>query len=402
MSDSDKFNDLPSQHAVRFQLHSTDAAIAARRATLITPHGNVDLPTFMPVGTLGAVKGVPIDRVRATGAQMVLGNTYHLALRPGEQTVAKLGGLHAFMGWDGPILTDSGGFQVFSLAERMEIDERGARFQSHIDGAPIELTPERSIEIQQALGSDVAMQLDEVPALPATRDTVAAAMQRSIRWAIRCQDHAARSASHRGRQSLFAIVQGGLEADLRQESAEQLVERNFAGYAIGGLSVGEPAEAMYATIEATTPHLPADRPRYLMGVGKPEDLLEGISRGVDMFDCVMPTRNGRNALAFTDEGPVRLRNSCHTEDPRPLEADCPCPACQRSRGYLAHLFRAKEMLGPVLLSIHNLTYYQRLMAGARAAIEQNRFSEFIRQKQAGWQAGAEKAEGGRQKAEEGN
>lgn len=388
MADTVTKTNPQSSHAVRFEQHCTCSATAARRATLVTSHGKVDLPTFMPVGTLGAVKGVPIDRVRASGAQMVLGNTYHLALRPGEQTVAKLGGLHEFMGWDGPILTDSGGFQVFSLADRMKIDEQGARFQSHIDGAPVELTPERSIEIQQALGSDVAMQFDEVPALPATRDIVAAAMQRSLRWAVRCQAQANRSEPHRERQSLFAIVQGGLEADLRRESAEQLVERDFAGYAIGGLSVGEPADEMYATIEATTPHLPADRPRYLMGVGKPEDLLEGISRGVDMFDCVMPTRNGRNALAFTDTGPVRLRNSCHIEDPRPLEADCPCPACQRSRGYLAHLFRAKEMLGPVLLSIHNLTYYQRLMAGARTAIESDRYQQFMQQKQAGWRDGA--------------
>ncbi|MEM6331246.1 MAG: tRNA guanosine(34) transglycosylase Tgt [Planctomycetota bacterium] len=364
-------------HSVTLELLNTDGR--ARRSRLSTPHGTVELPAFMPVGTLGAVKAVEIDRVRETGAQMVLGNTYHLAERPGEATVARLGGLHRFMGWDGPILTDSGGFQVFSLAHRMQIDERGARFRSHVDGSPIELTPERSVAIQEQLGSDVAMVLDQVPPLPSSRGVVAEAMARSTRWARRCQQ-----AATRADQSLLAIVQGGLEEDLRRESAEQLVELDFAGYAIGGLSVGEPPEQMYAAIEATTPHLPAGRPRYLMGVGSPTDLLECVDRGVDMFDCVMPTRNGRNALAFTDEGPLRLRNRVHVEDPRPLEPGCPCPACRRSRGYLAHLFRAKEMLGPILLSIHNLTYYQRLMAGVRAAIEAGRYAEFKRAKLSGW------------------
>ena len=367
------------EHSVRYELLSTEPTTAARRGRLHTPHGAVELPAFMPVGTLGAVKGVEIERVRDTGAQMVLGNTYHLALRPGDETVERLGGLHAFMGWDGPILTDSGGFQVFSLAHRRKIDERGARFQSHIDGSPVELTPERSIEIQQRLGSDIAMVFDHVPPLPSPRDVVADAMERSTRWARRCQEHASRED-----QSLFAIVQGGLETDLRRESAEQLVEMGFAGYAIGGLSVGEPPEEMYAAIEATTPFLPDDRPRYLMGVGTPQDLLEGIERGVDMFDCVMPTRNGRNALAFTDEGPLRLRNQQHIDDPRPLDPSCPSPASRHSRGYLAHLFRAKEMLGPILLSIHNLTYYQRLMADTRLAIEEQRFAEFKRDKLRGW------------------
>lgn len=333
----------------------------------------------MPVGTAGAVKGVEIDRVRETGAHMVLGNTYHLALRPGEATVEQLGGLHSFMGWQGPILTDSGGFQVFSLAARMKIDERGARFRSQVNGDPVDLTPERSVDIQQALGSDVAMVLDHVPPLPSPRDVIAQTMQRSIRWAARCQRHATRED-----QSLFAIVQGGLEVDLRQESAQQLVEMDFAGYAIGGLSVGETPAEMYAAIDATVPHLPTNRPRYLMGVGTPVDLLEAIGRGVDMFDCVMPTRNGRNASAFTDEGALRMRNQKHIHDDRPLDPDCPCPACQRSRGYLAHLFRAKEMLGPILLSIHNLTYYQRLMAAARAAIEAGRFGEFRAEKLSQW------------------
>ncbi len=336
----------------------------------------------MPVGTVGTVKGVDIARVAETGAQMILGNTYHLALRPGAEVVEKLGGLHAFSGWRGPMLTDSGGFQVFSLAKRVKITEEGATFQSHLDGSPLHLTPEESIRIQEQLGSDIAMQLDHVIALPAKRDAIADAMERSVRWAARC-----RQAATRVGQSVFAIVQGGLEEDLRRESAERLVELGFAGYAIGGLSVGETMDQMLRTLEATTPALPQDRPRYLMGVGRPEDLLASIERGIDMFDCVMPTRNGRNALAFTDEGPLRLRNECHAADPRPLEEACPCPACQHSRGYLRHLFQAKEMLGPILLSIHNLTYYQRLMAGAREAIAADRFSQYHAEKKAGWSVG---------------
>ncbi|MEM8865915.1 MAG: tRNA guanosine(34) transglycosylase Tgt [Planctomycetota bacterium] len=372
-----------SIHAVGFELLGADPSCAARRARLHTPHGSVELPTFMPVGTVGAVKGVEVDRVRETGAQIVLGNTYHLTQRPGEETVAKLGGLHRFTGWTGPMLTDSGGFQVFSLSSSVKVDEQGATFQSQHNGDRIHLTPERSVEIQEALGSDIAMVLDHVPPLPSTRDVIADTMQRSVRWARRCQEHALRDGVSE-RQSLFAIVQGGLEDDLRQESAEQLVEMEFAGYAVGGLSVGEAPEEMYRAIEATTPFLPQDRPRYLMGVGTPTDLLEAIGRGIDMFDCVMPTRNGRNGLAFTAHGPLRLRNRRHVYDTRPLEEDCPCPACQRSRGYLAHLFRAKEMLGPILLSIHNLTYYQRLMAGAREAIEAGRFLEFKQAKQGDW------------------
>ena len=364
-----------------YELLHTDAHCSARLGRLTTPHGTVDLPTFMPVGTVGTVKGLDIERVAQTGAQVILGNTYHLALRPGAELVAQLGGLHTFSGWQGPLLTDSGGFQVFSLAKRVDITEEGARFQSHIDGSPLHLTPEESIAIQEQLGSDIAMQLDHVIALPADRQAIADAMQRSIRWAARCQ-----AAAKRADQSIFAIVQGGLEEDLRRESAEQLVELNFAGYAVGGLSVGEAPEEMYRTIEATLPALPTDRPRYLMGVGRPEDLLESIYRGIDMFDCVMPTRNGRNALAFTDEGPLRLRNQCHAADPRPLDEQCPCLACRHSRGYLRHLFAAKEMLGPILLSLHNLTYYQRLMTGAREAIAEDRFSAYRSKKLAGWAA----------------
>jgi queuine tRNA-ribosyltransferase len=358
-------------HAVRYELLHVDMQTGARRGRLHTPHGTVELPAFMPVGTVGTVKGVDVGRLRETGAQMVLGNTYHLGLRPGPEIVAKLGGLHGMSGWTGPMLTDSGGFQVFSLAERVKIDERGAKFQSHIDGSLVDLTPERSVEIQAALGADVAMVLDHVVALPSPPSLIHEAMERSVRWAKRCQAHATR-----GDQSFFAIVQGGLDPELRRQSAAALTALDFAGYAIGGLSVGETPVEMDAAISATTPHLPADRPRYLMGVGTPRDLLAAIERGVDMFDCVMPTRNGRNALAFTADGPLRLRNSQHAEDLAPLEADCPCPACRHSRGYLRHLFQAGEMLGPILLSIHNLTFYQRLMAAARAAIEQNRFARF--------------------------
>ncbi|MEN0110971.1 MAG: tRNA guanosine(34) transglycosylase Tgt [Planctomycetota bacterium] len=364
---------------MRFELLGADPS-GARRGRLLTPHGAVETPTFMPVGTVGAVKCVTIEQVEATAAQMVLGNTYHLALRPGDEAVEALGGLHTLSGWRGPMLTDSGGFQVFSLAERREIDERGVRFRSHVNGDPVDLTPERSVEIQQRLGADVAMQLDEVIEIPAPREEVRRAMLRSVRWAERCQ-----AAATRADQSLFGIVQGGLDAELRHESAEALVALDFAGYAIGGLSVGEPPPDMYRTIAATTPHLPADRPRYLMGVGTPDDLLEAIERGVDMFDCVMPTRNGRNGLAYTAEGPLRLKNAVHRLDTRPLEEDCPCIACRRhSRGYLRHLIMAGELLGQTLLSIHNLTFYQRLMADARAAIERGEFAAFKRDRQAAW------------------
>jgi queuine tRNA-ribosyltransferase len=362
-----------------FELLHQDATSRARRSRLVTPRGAIELPTFMPVGTVGTVKGLTIDQVRATGAQMILGNTYHLALRPGAEIVAHHGGLHEFTGWRGPILTDSGGFQLFSLAQTTKITERGAVFRSHIDGSRLELTPERSVAIQEQLGSDVAMVLDHVVALPADKGTVRDAMERSLRWARRC-----REAATRPDQALFGIVQGGLEPELRVECAEKLAELDFVGYAIGGLSVGEEPAEMYRIIEATTPAMPANRPRSLMGEGRPEDLLEAVARGVEMFDCVMPTRNGRNALAFTDEGPLRLRNAKHARDREPLEANCPCPACRHSRGYLRHLFQAGEMLGPVLLSAHNLTYYQRLLAGARAAIEEDRFDAYRQEKRAGW------------------
>jgi queuine tRNA-ribosyltransferase len=367
-----------------FEILHQDFGSAARLSTFATPHGTVEMPTFMPVGTQGTVKGVDPGRLRETGAQIILSNTYHLTLRPGEQAIAALGGLHAFMGWDGPILTDSGGFQVFSLAERMTIDEQGVRFRSHIDGALVELTPERAVAIQEQLGSDVAMVLDHVVGLPNNRDLVAEAMRRSVRWAERCQ-----AAATRRDQILFAIVQGGLDAELRAESAEKLRALDFFGYAIGGLSVGESQQEMLAAVDMTVPMLPHDRPRYLMGVGRPIDLLEAIARGVDLFDCVMPTRNGRNALAFTDAGPVRLRNQQHTQDRQPIDAACPCIACRRSRGYLRHMFQANEMLGPMLVSIHNLTYYQRLLAEARQAIAEDRFAAFAGERRRGWEMAEE-------------
>lgn len=365
-----------------FRLLAADAHTAARRGVFTTPRGDVQTPAFMPVGTQGTVKGLTMDMVRATGAEMILGNTYHLALRPGAEVVQKLGGLHRFSGWDGPILTDSGGFQLFSLAQMTRISEEGAVFRSHIDGSIFELSPERAIEIQEQLGSDVAMVLDHVVALPNEDAIVRDACERTVRWAARC-----RAAARRPEQAQFAIVQGGLNPELRAWCAAQLAELQFPGYAIGGLSVGESPEDMYRVLDGACPHLPQNAPRYLMGVGRPEDILEAIRRGVDLFDCVMPTRNGRNALAFTDRGPVRMRNLKHATDDRPLEEQCPCPACGRSRGYLRHLFMAGEMLGPTLLSAHNLTYYQRLVTGARDAIANGRFDEYHREKQHGWESG---------------
>ncbi len=337
------------------------------------------MPAFMPVGTQATVKGLEIQQLRATGTQMVLANTYHLTLRPGEQIVAALGGLHRFMGWDGPILTDSGGFQLYSLAKMTKVSEAAAVFRSHVDGRLLELSPERAVQIQEALGSDVAMVLDHVVGLPNEPEVIRDAAERTVRWARRC-----REASRRDDQALFGIIQGGLDPDLRASCAEQLAQIGFAGYALGGLSVGERPDQMLRIVEATIPSTPADCPRYLMGVGRPEDLLEAVGRGIDLFDCVMPTRNGRNAMAFTDQGTLRLRNVQYESDPRPLQEGCPCPACRRSRGYVRHLFMAGEMLGPILLSIHNITYYQRLLAEGRAAIVADRFEQFRAEKLRGW------------------
>jgi queuine tRNA-ribosyltransferase len=363
----------------RFELHHTDAQCAARRGTFHTPHGPVELPAFMPVGTQAAIKALTIDQVRSTGAQMILGNTYHLALRPGEEVIRELGGLHRFMGWDGPILTDSGGFQLYSLAQNTKVTEEAAVFRSHIDGRLLELSPERAIAIQEALGSDVAMVLDHVIALPADDNAIRDACDRTIRWANRC-----RAAAKRTDQAQFAIIQGGLNPELRVWCTRQLTDLDFPGYAVGGLSVGESPNQMYQILDVVCPAMPADKPRYLMGVGTPQDLLNAIRRGIDLFDCVMPTRNGRNALAFTDSGPLRLRNQIHQRDDRPLEENCPCLACRHSRAYLRHLFLADEMLGPILLTHHNLTYYQRLLSDARRAIEEDRFLPFFESRISGW------------------
>ncbi len=358
--------------AFRFTLLTSDPHSSARLGRIETRRGAIDTPVFMPVGTQGTVKGMCIDQVQSTGAQIILGNTYHLALRPGSERVQRLGGLHKFMGWPAPILTDSGGFQIFSLAGLTKISEHGAKFRSHVDGSLLELTPEESIAIQERLGSDIAMVLDHVVALPAERSKVEEAMQRSTRWAERCL-----KASRVEEQAKFAIVQGGLDAELRRLSATSLAEMPFDGFAVGGLSVGEEPAEMYRVIGETTPHLPADKPRYLMGVGRPIDLLEGIARGIDMFDCVMPTRNGRNALAFTWDGTLRLRNAVHSDDSRPIDETCPCLGCRHSRAYIRHLFIAKEMLGPILLTHHNLVFYQRLMSAARQQIAAGNFQQWL-------------------------
>lgn len=374
--------------AFAFQLLCTDDTTAARRGTMLTRYGAVETPAFMPVGTQGTVKGLSADLLRQTGTLMVLANTYHLALRPGADVVHALGGLHRMMDWDGAILTDSGGFQVFSLQSLTRVDDHGVVFRSHIDGSVIDLTPERVVDLQALLGSDVAMVLDHVVQLPSDPKVVEDACRRTVVWAERSRAAIAPNTN----QALFAIVQGGLDPKLRQWCAEQLVAMDFTGYAIGGLSVGERPEQMYAMLDATCPALPAQRPRYLMGVGRPEDILAGIARGIDLFDCVMPTRNARNALAFTDQGPVRLRNAAHRMDMRPIEPDCPCIACRHSRGYLRHLFMTREMLGPILLTAHNVTYYQRLVAGARQAISAGTYADFWRQKMAGWTNAADRGQ----------
>ncbi|MDB5416145.1 MAG: tRNA-guanine(34) transglycosylase [Rubritepida sp.] len=344
----------------------------ARAGLLRTAHGEVPTPVFMPVGTAGTVKAMTADAVRETGARMVLGNTYHLMLRPGAERVERLGGLHRFMDWHGPILTDSGGFQVMSLSGLRKMDEDGVTFQSHVDGSKHRLTPERSVEIQRLLGADVTMCFDECTAFPATHEEAAKSMRISMRWAGRCRD----SFTAREGHGLFGIVQGSTYEDLRAESAAALTGIGFEGYAIGGLAVGEGQQAMFDTLDFTVPMLPQTHPRYLMGVGKPADLLGAVRRGVDMFDCVIPTRSGRMGRAYTSRGQLNLRNARHTEDARPLDAGCTCPACRNhSRAYLHHLLKCDEMLGPVLLSWHNVHYYQALMARMRDAILAGRFED---------------------------
>jgi queuine tRNA-ribosyltransferase len=364
--------------AIRFELLGGDGA--ARRGRLHTPHGHVETPVFMPVGTQATVKGLTPQQVREAGAQIILGNTYHLTLRPGDDIIAEMGGLHRFMAWDGPILTDSGGFQIYSLAPTRKIDDRAAVFRSHIDGTLVELTPERAVAIQENLGSDIAMCLDECPPHETPPEYLRVAVERTLRWAARC-----RAAHRRADQALFAIVQGGTDLDLRSYCARELTAMDFPGYALGGFSVGETEAQMVAALGPTAALLPADKPRYLMGVGRPEDILAGVRAGIDMFDCVLPTRNGRNASAFTEEGEIRLRNACHKRDPRPLESGCPCYVCRHfSRAYLHHLFLAKEMLGPTLLSLHNVAFYCRLLAGIRQAIEERRLDAFALVRLARW------------------
>ncbi|MDP6406266.1 MAG: tRNA guanosine(34) transglycosylase Tgt, partial [Alphaproteobacteria bacterium] len=345
----------------------------ARRGRLDTAHGSVATPAFMPVGTAATVKAMAPEAVRETGAEIVLANTYHLMLQPTAERIAGLGGLHEFMNWQSPILTDSGGFQVMSLAKLRQLDESGVRFRSHLDGSSHELTPERAIEIQALLGSDISMVLDECTSYPASEDDAAKSMRLSLRWAERCLTVSRPPPG----QGLFGIVQGSTYGELRAESAAGLIDLGFDGYAIGGLAVGEGQTEMFRVLDVSLPQLPAERPRYLMGVGKPADIVGAVGRGIDMFDCVLPTRSGRTGQAFTAGGALNIRNARHREDPRPLEDGCPCAACRSyARAYLHHLFRAKEMLGPMLLTTHNLTYYQRLMAELRAAIEVGRFAEF--------------------------
>jgi queuine tRNA-ribosyltransferase len=365
-----------------FRLTATDGA--ARAGEIATLHGMVRMPAFMPVGTQAAIKGVHHDEVRASGADIILANTYHLMLRPGAERVAALGGLHEFMHWPYPILTDSGGYQVMSLAPLRKVAEAGVTFRSHLDGAMVELTPERAIDVQILLGSDIAMQLDECVKLPAEKHDIERAMQLSLRWAERCKRAFERAPAGR---ALFGIVQGGDDPRLREESVRALVGIGFHGYAIGGLAVGEAPEVMRKVVGETAPALPADEPRYLMGVGTPADLLAAVGRGIDMFDCVLPTRNGRHGLAFTRFGPINVKNAHHADDPRPLDAESRCPAARDfSRAYLHHLFKAGESLGGTLLSIVNLFYYQDLMTGARAAIAAGRFADYVAQTEEQWAA----------------
>ena len=367
-----------------FRLLKSDGA--ARRGEIVTPHGIVQTPAFMPVGTQGTVKGLMPEAVAATGAEIVLGNTYHLMLRPGAERIAALGGLHAFMNWPLPILTDSGGFQVMSLSALRKLTENGVTFRSHLDGAMVELSPERAIEIQALLGADISMQLDECLKLPAAPAEIERAMQLSLRWGERSK----RVFEGRAREgyALFGIVQGGDDPRLREQSARALTGIGFDGYAIGGLAVGEPQEVMLKIVAEVAPMLPQDRPRYLMGVGTPDDLMEAVARGIDMFDCVLPTRNGRHGMAFTRFGSINLANARHANDPRPLDEQSPHPAARTySRAYLHHLTKANEILGQVLLSTINLAYYQALMAGMREAIAAGRFGDFHAATRAQWQQG---------------
>jgi queuine tRNA-ribosyltransferase len=355
-----------------FALHATDGA--ARTGVITTPRGEIRTPAFMPVGTAATVKAMMPESVRATGADILLGNTYHLMLRPTAERIARLGGLHRFMNWERPILTDSGGFQVMSLASLRKLTEEGVRFSSHIDGSKHMLTPERSMEIQKLLGSDIVMAFDECPALPATDDEVAKSMRLSMRWAQRSRDAFGDRPGH----ALFGIMQGGVTRALREESAEALKQIGFDGYAVGGLAVGEGQEAMFSVLDYAPGFLPHDKPRYLMGVGKPDDIVGAVERGIDMMDCVLPSRSGRTGQAWTRHGQVNIKNARHQDDPRPLDEACSCPACRNySRAYLHHVFRAQEMISGMLLTWHNLHYYQELMQGLRDAIAAGQLAQFV-------------------------
>ncbi len=361
--------------AMNKQMHFTVSATdgRARRGRLDTAHGPLETPAFMPVGTAATVKAMTPEAVAETGAQCVLGNTYHLMLRPGSERIKRLGGLHEFMNWPGPILTDSGGFQVWSLKDLRKLTEKGVTFRSHIDGAKHELTPESAMAIQNDLDADITMVLDECTPFGVDEAEARVSMELSMRWAQRCRD----AFEQRPGYGLFGIVQGGVYPNLREESAKALVDIGFDGYAIGGLAVGEGQDLMFQTLDVTTPHLPEDKPRYLMGVGKPSDLVGAVERGVDMFDCVLPTRSGRTDQAFTRRGQVNIRNARHKDDPRPIDPDCSCYACTNySRAYVHHLAQAKEILGLTLLTWHNLHYYQELMAGMRQAIQNGTFATF--------------------------
>ena len=359
--------------APEFSYSLLDVSGSARRGKITTAHGIVDTPAFMPVGTAATVKAMTPQAVRDTGAQIILGNTYHLMLRPGAETIAELGGLHKFMNWRRPILTDSGGFQIWSLNELREINAEGVTFRSHLDGSRHRLTPERAVDIQDMLGADIVMVLDECTDHPATRDQAEESLRMTLDWARRCREAFPNRPGH----GLFGIVQGGMYEDLREEAARALTGIGFHGYAIGGLSVGEDRATMLTMLEAAIAPLPGDQPRYLMGVGRPADILQAVARGVDMFDCVLPTRSGRTGKAFTHRGEINLRNARHAQDPRPLDDRCQCPACRDySRAYLHHLIRCGEILGATLLTGHNLHFYQDMMTGIREAVAKDKFAGF--------------------------
>ena len=356
-----------------FTISATDGA--ARTGAIAMQRGEIRTPAFMPVGTAATVKAVKPEGVRASGADILLGNTYHLMLRPGAERVAKLGGLHKFMNWDRPILTDSGGYQVMSLGELTKKSEDGVKFKSHLDGSAHMLTPERSMEVQRLLGADIVMAFDECTPFPATEEQAEASMERSMRWAKRSRDGFDTGGDHAARSALFGIQQGSMFEDLRKRSSKALIEIGFDGFAVGGLAVGEGHEAMCGVLDFAVDMLPADKPRYLMGVGKPDDIVEAVRRGIDMFDCVLPTRSGRTGQAFTADGPINIRNAKFAEDQAPIESDCPCPSCQDySRAYVHHLVRSGEILGSMLMTEHNLWFYQRLMQGLRDAIGEHRFA----------------------------